>query len=382
MKTLFFADIEKNLSEGIYKKILSQVLAFSNHGSCSFLFHENKKIFCETYQNSNLIEKRELDICDDSSSYKNNIKMINIAINLINENNYEMIYYRHSLRPSIRLCKLIRNCKIKNIKVICEIPTYPYFYEQVYNSNNKIITFFKMILDQIFWLVSYRNISLIVTIRSNSRIKVFKKMSIINNAIDKKNIKLREYKANDDNFNILGLGTICKYHGYDRIIKQIKKCDGKLNNNKKIVFHIVGESPIIDDLKNKTKKMGISENVIFHGKKFSNELNDIFNHMDIAVGCIALYRRHADIDTTLKVVEYTCRGIPFVSSGTVPKLENSENIMCLKISNNNSDINFDDWYNFVIKSNKNKIISYAKKSTNYFTWENNINLIIERIKKI
>ena len=40
--------------------------------------------------------------------------------------------------------------------------------------------------------------------------------------------------------------------------------------------------------------LGITDNVIFHGKKYKDELDHIFNEMDIAAGYLALHRRNAD----------------------------------------------------------------------------------------
>lgn len=141
----------------------------------------------------------------------------------------------------------------------------------------------------------------------------------ITNGIETNNIPER-ISLNDTNcFKILGLGTIFKYHGYKKILYGISECKGYVDN-KIVKFHIVGESKEIDNLKVLATELGISDNVIFHGKKYKDELDYIFNEMDIAAGYLALHRRNADTDTTLKVVEYLVRGIPFFTSGIISNI--------------------------------------------------------------
>lgn len=383
MNILFFADIEKRLSDGIYKKICSQAKAFSSYGKCTLLYHYNNSIYADIYESGIISCSNELLKYNTNSSFKINKKMIKIIFEIIKKDRFDLFYYRHSLKPSYSLHRLFKKCKKNGIKVICEIPTYPYFYEQVNNSNHKFVTFNKMLVDHFLWIINYRNIDLIVTILSNSKKRVFKKMFIIENAIDKNNVKLIDYKDSNKNiFNIIGVGTIFKYHGYDRIINQLYECKGKLSNGNKVIFHIVGDSDEINNLRKKSISMGITDNVVFYGKKYSNELDGIFSEMDMAVGCIALYRRHANIDTTLKVIEYTCRGIPFVTSGQAPSLKENDNILALKISNNDANINFDEWKLFCDNLGNKEKGEYAKKALEYFTWENNIERIINKIKSI
>lgn len=43
----------------------------------------------------------------------------------------------------------------------------------------------------------------------------------------------------DKIFKLVGVGTIYKYHGYDRVINAIKRCNGMIDG-KKVRFHIIG----------------------------------------------------------------------------------------------------------------------------------------------
>ena len=101
----------------------------------------------------------------------------------------------------------------------------------------------------------------------------------------------------------------------------------------------------MNDLETFTKQKNVS-NVFFHGIKTTEELNDMYDMFDIGLGCLALHRRNADIDTTLKIIEYYCRGVPVVSSGFTP-MDSYNEKFTFKVSNSDSPINIQsivDWY--------------------------------------
>ena len=202
-------------------------------------------------------------------------------------------------------------------------------------------------------------------------------MIFIDNAIDPQNIRRKTNYARGQTYNILGLGTICKYHGYDRILKSIADCNGQLHDGRKIVFNIVGESNTIRQLREQALAMGLEQNVIFHGKKFTAELDEIFEKMDLAVGCIALYRRHANIDTTLKVVEYICRGMPYITSGISPMPGGLDSILGYKLSNDDHIIDFNEVDAYFSKLSKEAISEYADIAEQNLTWKQNVKKIID-----
>jgi hypothetical protein len=92
---------------------------------------------------------------------------------------------------------------------------------------------------------------------------------------------------------------------------------GERVGNTQVEFHVVGSSETIDNLQLMSIQLGL-KNVFFHGTKTTEELNGMYEFFDIGLGCLALHRRNADIDTTLKVIEYYCRGVPVISSGKCP----------------------------------------------------------------
>jgi hypothetical protein len=65
--------------------------------------------------------------------------------------------------------------------------------------------------------------------------------------------------------------------------------------------------------------------------------------MDIAAGYLALHRRNADADTTLKVVEYLVRGISFFTSCIISNILQDE-VTFLRIGNDDNPVNIATFY--------------------------------------
>lgn len=127
----------------------------------------------------------------------------------------------------------------------------------------------------------------------------------------------------DDILNLIGVAEVHYWHGYDRLIAGIGEYY-KHSHKKEIYFHIVGgigpsemhdsvHAPGFHEL---IEKYGIKKYIIFHGQKFGEELNDLFNQADFAVGSLARHRSGITYIKTLKNREYAVRGIPFIYSET------------------------------------------------------------------
>ncbi len=159
------------------------------------------------------------------------------------------------------------------------------------------------------------------------------------------------------------VGTLFPYHGYDRVLAGLKDCKEEVDGHP-VEFHIVGASQTIDELKEQAQKLGLKR-VIFHGMKTTDELNEMYEDFDVGLGCLALHRRNADIDTTLKIIEYYCRGVPVVTSGKSPYKDPAVTI-CVPDGEEAVNINrlYRKWKN-IDKDKQQKLSEQAKKE---FSW--------------
>lgn len=258
----------------------------------------------------------------------------------------------------------MKTAQQRGIKVLYEIPTYPYYGEQFRASRKKYRAVAKIAVDAMFSPLIKKYADHIVIIRSNSKIRLHHKMVEINNGVNTEKIKSKEnYDSKDGVFRMVTVGTLFPYHGYDRVLAGLKDCKEEVDGHP-VEFHIVGASQTIDELKAQAQKLGLKR-VIFHGMKKTDELNEMYEEFDVGLGCLALHRRNADIDTTLKIIEYYCRGVPVVTSGKSPYKDPAVTI-CVPDGEDPVDINrlYCKWKNIDEKKLR-KLSEQAKKE---FSW--------------
>lgn len=108
----------------------------------------------------------------------------------------------------------------------------------------------------------------------DKRYKINKKINVIPSGIDTKRFKKtndivnqvkklrKKYHLSENNFVIGSVGRVASEKSYDKTIENMSSLV-KINNN--IKFMLVGDGPEADELKELTKKLGLTDNVIFTG---------------------------------------------------------------------------------------------------------------------
>lgn len=113
---------------------------------------------------------------------------------------------------------------------------------------------------------------------------------------------------------LLGLGKITSYHGYDRIMKGI----AAYNGDHEILFNIAGDGKEIDNLLALMRSLNIGGNVKFHGVVDGKELDHLFDRSHIGIGALALHKIGGQYPSPLKHREFCARGLPFVHATDDP----------------------------------------------------------------
>lgn len=238
----------------------------------------------------------------------------------------DIIYVRSFHNANPFTIHLFHKLQKAGIKIIMEIPTYPYDREYV---GFPFITRLSLQIDKLFRRKLARQTNAIVTFSDYNNI--FGQRTIkISNGIDFDSIPLkRNCKKDPSVIHLIGVAEVHYWHGYDRIIKGLGEY--YMNSpSKTVYFHIVGgvgpsemycsqHAPGFHEL---ITRYGIEQYVIFHGQKFGIELDKLFDTADFAIGSLARHRSHIDAIKTLKNREYAARGIPFIYSETDEDFEN------------------------------------------------------------
>jgi glycosyltransferase involved in cell wall biosynthesis len=228
-------------------------------------------------------------------------------------NKIDFVYIRSNHNANLFTINMVKRLKQEKIKIVMEIPTYP--YDQEYGN----WWFRRQIFqDRIFRNTFAKYCDAIVTFSENDFI--FGQRTIkISNGIDFNSIKVKP-QLNDTSkeLNLIGVAEIHHWHGFDRLVAGLANYYS--NEHDYIVnFHVVGYFFSKEDeisFKSFINKHHMDDHVIIYGKKNGEELDLVFDKCDMGVGSLGRHRVDIQNIKTLKNREYAARGIPFVYSET------------------------------------------------------------------
>lgn len=294
-------------SNGISKKIKYQTEAMRSLG--------NQVHIC--YMDEDICKRRLVDR-DVIANYGNGIigkikkrtefsSIVKYAVS----NHIDFVYIRSNHNANIFTINMVRRIKQNGIKVVMEIPTYP--YDQEYGS----LWFRRQIFqDKIFRHQFSKQLDAIVTFSNDDYI--FGQRTIkISNGIDFESIKLKT-SLNDTSkeLNLIGVAEIHYWHGFDRLVAGLANYYSAPHEYL-VNFHVVGYFFSNEDemeFKSVVKKYHMNDHIVIYGKRNGNELDEIFDRCDMGVGSLGRHRVGIKSIKTLKNREYAARGIPFMYS--------------------------------------------------------------------
>lgn len=278
----------------------------------------------------------------------------------------DFIYIRY-FYSSPWFISYLKFLKKANLKVILEIPTYPYDRE---------------VKDNFFtrWDKKYREelhkyVDKAVTYSNDKEILGITCINI-SNGIDLDEIKLRNKKEIKKKIVFTSVSNCSIWHGIDRFIYSILEYI-KNNGKEEIVFNIVGEGNETSKLKQIVKENKLEKYVIFHGKKLGKELDEIYNESDIGIGSLGFFRTGDIMGSTLKVREYCARGIPFIIGYKDISLNKGLKFY-YEVSNDETLLELNkilEWYkNLNVESRE-----IRKFAIENLSWDKQIKIILENI---
>lgn len=287
-------------------------------------------------------------------------------------NGINFVYIRSNHNASPFTVRMVKKMKNAGMKVVMEIPTYPYDQEYVGKAMQR-----QLIQDKMFRHTLASQLDGIVTF-SDYDIIFGQKTIRISNGIDFNNIQVKK-KFNDttNELNLIGVAEIHRWHGFDRLIKGLAKYYST-NPEYKVYFHIVGYfySPTEkNEITSIIQQQHLEEYVIVYGKQHGRELDAIFEKCDFGIGSLGRHRVGIDKIKTLKNREYAARGIPFIYSETDSDFDNKAYV--LKAPADESPIDITQIINFY----KSLSISpqQIRDSINDLSWKNQMKQVIDAI---
>jgi glycosyltransferase involved in cell wall biosynthesis len=229
-------------------------------------------------------------------------------LDIIQRSTYEFVWLRASILTSA-IADFLGQIKAKcpSCKIILEYGAYPFVKEltalkqAIYYLNIRNERRAHRFSD---FIISYSGQEYI-----DDRINI-----PINNGVDVESIP---FAANTEpissTINFISVSSLRKWHAYERFIEGMAIF--KQGKHEQLVnFHIVGNGPEYDKLVQATKKLGLEDDVIFHGFKSGTQLDNIFQRSHVAIGTLGFHRIGLNNSSSLKNREYFARGLPLVLS--------------------------------------------------------------------
>lgn len=367
MKFLFWTySYDKSITKqvGIANKILAQIDAFERKGfevfwtgfnTKSQFIIENRNGIYATYPNNIFIQ------------YTTNFYHVK---NVIEKEKIDFLYIRAQLFVNPFFLFILHQIRKINpqIKILYEIPTYPYDGENPFAISKKHFLF---LIEKIFRRYLHFYIDRIVTFSQDDFI--FNTPCIkISNGIDLKKINII-HKKEHSGIHFCTVATIGNWHGIDRFIKSLLHY--KISDLK--FFIVGGGNPIvISNLQALIAKDNyLKDTVIFCGIKTGKELETIYNLTDIAVSSLGIHRIGLKAVQSLKNREYTAKGLPFIIGFTDHDFINSKFIY--QVPSDESLLNLPailTWYaNLQCKPED------IAKEAHRFSWDKQIDKILKEI---
>ena len=372
-KLLFLIFHGMDEGNGISNKISNQIQAFANNGfdvDFSYLVSEGD-FFTKRKYNNEIISSIEGSYHAKKYGYKYYYKDL---FNKIIAQGVGVIYIRYTHFANPLFLRFLSKLKNKNIKVLLEIPTYPYDSEHT-NLNFKQNLFFKVERFSRKYFKNYCH--KIVTVSDDK--KIFGADTIIiSNGINIDEINLKKQKSKEGEYRLVGVANIRFWHGYDRLIKGLRDYYSDKNNTIPVYFDIIGDSSNKEsqEYREMVKEFKLEEYVIFNGVIKTSGLDPFFDKADMAIGSLGIHRIDLDEAKPIKNREYCAKGIPFMYAMIDRDFDDKDFV--LKVPADDSNININNIIKF-LRESKFSIESERKYAEDYLTWNSQIKKIIKQM---
>jgi Glycosyltransferase len=309
MKILFLIFHGFDPNNGISKKISYQLDAFKANG------HEAH--IC--YMDETVSKRRIVDdtvIVDYGKGTKGKIfkrTEFGSIVDYATKHQIDFVYIRSNHNANPFTIRMVKRMKKAGMKVVMEIPTYPYDQEYFNRSMRR-----QLIQDKLFRKQFAKQLDAIVTFSEEDFIFGQKTIKI-SNGIDFNSVRLKKQSHHPSNeLHLIGVAEIHRWHGFDRVLQGLAEYYAT-QKELKVYFHIVGYffSPVEEEeITRIIKENHLEPYAILYGKKHGEGLNEIFDKCDFGIGSLGRHRVGINDIKTLKNREYAARGIPFIYSET------------------------------------------------------------------
>lgn len=362
-----------DLSIGISKKINSQIIALRKMGYnvtySSYL--KDGVCICDNYDNV-IFKKKHLIKNQLFIRYFRRFLLIKTTTSYIKKHgrHFNYCYLRwHSF--DIPYINMLKQMNKNDSKIIVEAHAYTPNLKAV-----SLIGKYTVFADKIFSRFAKKYVDLIAAIADYDYIWGIKTVKI-DNAVNVDSNPLRKWKKIDNQIRFISVANESLYHGYDRLLKGVKKYYEN-NGKRKLQINFVGV--YLKETKDLVKTLGLNDIVVFHGKKIGDDLDEVYNNSDLGIGALAHHRVGLYSGSSLKTKEYFAKGVPFIYGWRELSFDDTFKY-AKRVPLNEDPIDIQKIINFYdsIVNDDNMILDMRRFAEANFTWEAQMEKIFSQI---
>jgi glycosyltransferase involved in cell wall biosynthesis len=226
----------------------------------------------------------------------------------INWSSFSFAYIRKGAIFDKSFIQLIKKAKTENpqIRIIVEIPTYPYINEfkgllkwDIELKEKRWTKYLKKYVDRI---VTYSDDATIFDVPCIN----------ISNAYDFH--ENESFKSESrEGIHFLAVAALAFYHGYDRVIEGLRIYYQQQKIPTKVKFTIVGDGPVLGKYQKLIEKYQLTNYIQLVGRKNFHELQPFYDVADIGIDSLGRHRSGVHYNSSLKGKEYLAKGLPSIS---------------------------------------------------------------------
>ena len=336
MELLYLCTYELNnpASLGVWKKMGAQRKVFAEHYDVSYTYMDRNHFYLKN-------DTQEIDLGE--LRFPGRIYCLMLLLNYYKKMKKvpDCMYVRYTM-SDWNVIKLFKYLKKNGTRIIVEFPTYPYEDE----CKDNLFDYGSLLIDRVFRTSLYKCADYAASY-GDIPTEIFGIRTIpIQNGVDSDSINMIHPLEHGNVINLIGVASLSKWHGYDRVLMGLNNYYSN-GGQRTIHFNIVGEGSVLPEYKKFVADNELNDVVTFHGFKSGQELDDIYDLSDIAIGSLGSHRVGVyGVLSTLKSREYAVRGIPFITSNEIDILPSSENSFILVVSEDDSAVDINSVIDF------------------------------------
>lgn len=220
---------------------------------------------------------------------------------------------------------MLKNMKEHGLRVVLEIPTYPYEPELKLQGAKGIP---KLWCDRFFRSRCYRYIDLVAVSGSDSEVCGVPAFCM-KNGLCMEDFALTECGYSPKRLDMISVSSMMPWHGLERVMQGMAAyyADG---GEREVVLHAVGDGVAREKYEAMAQELGLKDRVIFYGALFGKELDAVYDKCSVGLCALSAHIKNIMEGSPLKTVEYAARGLAIVTEMKLWFIEENSDF-CLRI---------------------------------------------------